>query len=148
MVVLASLAGVVIAGLVLVVSVQQANGTLIVATSSLIIGTELLDTTCRRPKIYACQNEQWGKPCRKFTALVGDCLDVPSDWNDNISSIKNQDKTVFYCSWYEHDNCEGQTCGNQEDAKLRDGNGFFNDRISLWSCSYQEVEEGPDGTIV
>lgn len=37
-----------------------------------------------------------------------------------------------------HADCQGQAYHNQEDAKLQDGNGFFNDRITSWSCEYAQ----------
>ncbi|KAK4205420.1 hypothetical protein QBC40DRAFT_162542 [Triangularia verruculosa] len=65
-------------------------------------------------------------------------LDVPSSYNDYISSIKNLDKGRFHCVWYEHGGCRGRSYSNQEDANLHDGNGFFSDRISSWRCNTKQ----------
>ncbi|KAF6824472.1 hypothetical protein CPLU01_10829 [Colletotrichum plurivorum] len=59
---------------------------------------------------------------------------VPSGWNDRISSIRNDSKSFYTCTWYLDAGCRGQSYANQEDANLADGNGRFNDSISSYSC--------------
>ncbi|EEU34500.1 uncharacterized protein NECHADRAFT_106577 [Fusarium vanettenii 77-13-4] len=54
--------------------------------------------------------------------------------NDRISSIKNQAKGSYKCTWYIGYNCNGKSYSNQEDANLADGDGAFNDSISSYSC--------------
>ncbi|KAI8648233.1 hypothetical protein NCS57_01491400 [Fusarium keratoplasticum] len=59
---------------------------------------------------------------------------LPKAWNDRISSIKNQAKSAYKCTWYIGYNCNGKSYSNQEDANLADGDGAFNDSISSYSC--------------
>ncbi|KAK4672251.1 hypothetical protein QC763_0001950 [Podospora pseudopauciseta] len=82
--------------------------------------------------VYTCHHTYWGAPCQPSASINNHLVNVPSDWNNVISSIRNQ--TAWSCTWYEHGNCEGRSYTNQEDAKLADGDGFFNDRISSWRC--------------
>ncbi|VBB79490.1 Putative protein of unknown function [Podospora comata] len=73
-------------------------------------------------------------------------LNVPGSYNDRISSIRNLDKNRFHCVWYEHSNCGGRSYGNQEDANLHDGNGFFSDRISSWRCNTRQFHTAAGGS--
>ncbi|KAK4654116.1 hypothetical protein QC762_401178 [Podospora pseudocomata] len=88
--------------------------------------------------VWACQNTNWGQPCRLLEGLAGQCIGIPGDWDNSISAIRNQDKGRFQCVWYEHYDCQGASYSNQEDAKLNDGNGFWNDRISSWRCNRKQ----------
>ncbi|KAK4194480.1 hypothetical protein QBC40DRAFT_302064 [Triangularia verruculosa] len=88
--------------------------------------------------VYACENLNWNLPCDTFSLTPGACLNVPSNWDNKISSIKNNNKNIYHCVWYDNQNCQGRSYSNQEDAKLNDGNGFFNDRISSWRCNTRQ----------
>ncbi|KAM7194853.1 hypothetical protein V8F33_007051 [Rhypophila sp. PSN 637] len=88
--------------------------------------------------VFACQNIRWGTPCTTFALAPGACTNVPSGWNDNISSIRNNDNGRFHCVWYEHGGCGGRSYSNPEDANLADGDGFFNDRISSIRCNFRQ----------
>ncbi|VBB71459.1 Putative protein of unknown function [Podospora comata] len=81
--------------------------------------------------VYACHHTYWG-PLPTLLQVLQSSSQCPSDWNDVISSIRNQ--AAWSCTWYEHGNCEGRSYTNQEDANLADGDGFFNDPISSWRC--------------
>ncbi|KAK4186786.1 hypothetical protein QBC35DRAFT_386412 [Podospora australis] len=84
--------------------------------------------------VYACQGSRWRGACRKLYVDVDECFNVHPDFNDNISSIKNEDTGRSRCMWFEDANCRGRYYKNQEDANLADGDGYFNDRISSISC--------------
>ncbi|KAK4654115.1 hypothetical protein QC762_401176 [Podospora pseudocomata] len=96
--------------------------------------------------VFACQNARWGNPCQTFGSNPGTCFNVPGSYNDRISSIRNLDKNRFHCVWYEHSNCGGRSYGNQEDANLHDGNGFFSDRISSWRCNTRQFRTAAGGS--
>ncbi|KAK4113367.1 hypothetical protein N656DRAFT_844295 [Canariomyces notabilis] len=86
-------------------------------------------------RVFACQNGDWNEPCRVFEFASGVCFNVPGDWNDKISSIRNLNPSAFRCLWYEHGNCGGSSYDNQEDANLNDWTGGWNDRITSWRCN-------------
>ncbi|KAK0672291.1 hypothetical protein QBC41DRAFT_299778 [Cercophora samala] len=98
---MSSLSGLVVFIAALLLSAHQASGTPILTTSLNTTGTELGGLTREHPRIYACQNEQWIEPCEEFTASVGECFNFATEWNDKVSSIKNQNKESFICYWYE-----------------------------------------------
>ncbi|KAF6805822.1 hypothetical protein CMUS01_08112 [Colletotrichum musicola] len=84
--------------------------------------------------IYFCSDIRWNGECRNHLIDLDKCTNVPSGWNDRISSIRNDSKSFYTCTWYLDAGCRGQSYGNQEDANLADGNGRFNDSISSYSC--------------
>ncbi|PGH27991.1 hypothetical protein AJ80_00246 [Polytolypa hystricis UAMH7299] len=84
--------------------------------------------------IYFCEHTYWNGACRNQLVTLDSCANVPSGWNDRISSIRNDSKTYYKCLWYLDANCKGGSYDNQEDANLADGNGRFNDSISSYSC--------------
>ncbi|KAK4197238.1 hypothetical protein QBC40DRAFT_257247 [Triangularia verruculosa] len=126
---MALLKGIAVLAAALILSIHQVDGSM--------AGTNILgdsDDGEDSAQIYACQNEQWGEPCQTFVSKVGECTNFDTEWNDKVSSIKNLNTEGTFCAWYKHVNYQGQWYNNQEDAKLQDGNGFFNDRITSWYC--------------
>ncbi|KAK4043825.1 hypothetical protein C8A01DRAFT_43380 [Parachaetomium inaequale] len=88
-----------------------------------------------RVEVHACEHTDWRGACQVFSSIAGSCFNVPSEWDNRISSIQNLQKSNFKCTWYQYGGCTGQSYDNQEDADLSDGNGAWNDRISSWNCS-------------
>ncbi|KAH7234270.1 hypothetical protein FSOLCH5_013594 [Fusarium solani] len=84
--------------------------------------------------IFYCSNIRWNGECRAVGVPLDTCHNLPKAWNDRISSIKNQAKSAYKCTWYIGYNCNGKSYSNQEDANLADGDGAFNDSISSYSC--------------
>ncbi|KAK4172177.1 hypothetical protein QBC36DRAFT_315083 [Triangularia setosa] len=62
-----------------------------------------------------------------FTLSAHKIVNVPSNWNDKLSSIKNNNKNVYQYIRIALEN-----------ANLGDGDGFFNDRISSWRCNTKQ----------
>ncbi|KAK3319884.1 hypothetical protein B0T19DRAFT_488114 [Cercophora scortea] len=87
--------------------------------------------------IYFCEHIRWNGACRNALVDLDRCTNVPDGWNDRISSIRNDSKSYYKCTWFIDGNCEGASYDNQEDANLADGNGKFNDAISSYSCRYK-----------
>ncbi|KAF2681002.1 hypothetical protein K458DRAFT_420920 [Lentithecium fluviatile CBS 122367] len=84
--------------------------------------------------IYMCKDIRWNGDCRNVLVNLDTCTNVPSGWNDVISSIRNDSRSNYKCTWYLNANCGGSSYDNQDDANLADGNGKFNDSISSYSC--------------
>ncbi|KAF5003164.1 hypothetical protein FDECE_10273 [Fusarium decemcellulare] len=84
--------------------------------------------------IFYCSNTRWNGECRTVLVPLNVCHNVPSAWNDRISSIRNNVKDRYTCTWYISYNCQGKGYSNQEDADLSDGDGKYNDSISSYSC--------------
>ncbi|KAM7187078.1 hypothetical protein V8F20_011146 [Naviculisporaceae sp. PSN 640] len=84
--------------------------------------------------ILGCEHIRWGAPCVYISSPAGACKDLPPEWNDKFSSVQRNSPSGT-CTWYEHPNCGGQGYGNQNDANLADGNGWWNDRISSFRCN-------------
>ncbi|KAK0665411.1 hypothetical protein QBC41DRAFT_379663 [Cercophora samala] len=84
--------------------------------------------------IFACTEARFTGECRMIPTPAGKCFNIDEAWNDEISSIQNLERDSFKCKWFEHVNCQGKEYKNQDDADLRDGNGFFDDRITSWLC--------------
>ncbi|KAK4654133.1 hypothetical protein QC762_401335 [Podospora pseudocomata] len=64
-------------------------------------------------------------------------INFPSNWDNKISAIKNNNKNALKCRWYLNRDCQGSSYDAQEDQKLNDGNGNFNDSISSWKCCHK-----------
>ncbi|KAM7202765.1 hypothetical protein V8F20_004279 [Naviculisporaceae sp. PSN 640] len=93
--------------------------------------------------VVACEHPEWQGYCWYPWIGNSNCYNVP-DWFDNqISSIRNANSGAYYCEWFEHYDCTGRHYDNQNDAKLQDGNGFFDDRISSLRCYFR----GPGGNM-
>ncbi|KAK0625929.1 hypothetical protein B0T14DRAFT_390766, partial [Immersiella caudata] len=60
--------------------------------------------------------------------------DIPSEFNDRFTSIRNLDKDKGKCTWFEHIGCTGRKYQTDDDQKLQDGNGVFNNFISSVIC--------------
>ncbi|KAL0939226.1 uncharacterized protein CTRU02_205836 [Colletotrichum truncatum] len=84
--------------------------------------------------VHMCEHIRWTGACRNQLVPLDSCRNVPAAWNDRISSIRNDSRLDYKCTWYIHSNCRGASYSNQNDANLRDGNGRFNDSISSFSC--------------
>ncbi|KEZ39135.1 hypothetical protein SAPIO_CDS10533 [Scedosporium apiospermum] len=99
-------------------------------------GTDISPLAVKASITY-CEHTNWNGQCETRLQPLTECYNLPSSWNDRISSIRNDSRSSYKCTWYEHGNCQGRSYDNQNDANLADGDGFFNDRISSWSCKYK-----------
>ncbi|KAK5656652.1 hypothetical protein OQA88_4632 [Cercophora sp. LCS_1] len=91
-----------------------------------------------KPRVTFCKDPQWQGGCYVQDSDWNVCYNLNGEWNDQASSVKAENtNSLDCCTWYEHGNCGGRAYTNQNDAKLQDGNGFFNDRISSWKCEYR-----------
>jgi hypothetical protein len=86
-------------------------------------------------QITYCTDIELRGNCYTPTVHLNHCHDVPGDFNDRISSFKNLDKGQGQCTWYEYGGCTGQKYKKDEDMKLHDGNGKFNDFITSVICT-------------
>ncbi|KAM7218545.1 hypothetical protein V8F06_006149 [Rhypophila decipiens] len=84
--------------------------------------------------IVACEHPEWQGRCWNHFVDSSNCVNVPWELDNQFSSIRNTNSGGYICVWYEHFNCEGSAYTNQHDAKLQDGSGFFDDRISSLRC--------------
>ncbi|KXX81183.1 hypothetical protein MMYC01_201587 [Madurella mycetomatis] len=100
-----------------------------------VVETKLVKARQNTVQVHVCEHIDWRGACRIFTSNAGACFNLPSEWNDRISSIQNLQSSNFHCVWWQHGGCTGEQYDNQEDADLADGNGAWNDRISSWRCS-------------
>ncbi|VBB79537.1 Putative protein of unknown function [Podospora comata] len=80
-------------------------------------------------RVFACEHIRSQGACVTFNAPIAQCFNVPAAWNDRISTIINQDRSLFRCVWF-----DGRSYANQVDDHLGDGDGYFNDRISSIRC--------------
>ncbi|KAI9791878.1 MAG: hypothetical protein M1816_003423 [Peltula sp. TS41687] len=88
-----------------------------------------------KASIFICSGIRWGGQCRNVLVRLNDCTNVPAGWNDRISSIRNDSRAEYKCTWYLDSHCNGQSYDNQDDADLKDGDGAFNGSISSWRCT-------------
>lgn len=137
-------------------------------------------TLVAQASIFMCKDTRWNGECQNvlvnlntcsefhplaspikshspsILTLLGRTANVPDGWNDQISSIRNDSRSNYRCTWYllvlhprlrlplrvqellinrfRNINCSGKSYANQDDANLADGNGQFNDSISSYSC--------------
>jgi hypothetical protein len=121
--------------------------TLLVAlvAQGLAVSATPIDTTAVEHKIaaradgqiYYCEHAKWKGTCRTVSVPLSECRNIHPDWNDRVSSIKNNQKGSTKCVWYREPNCKVTNTPaytNQEDANLADGNGNYNDSISSYEC--------------
>ncbi|KAK4676533.1 hypothetical protein QC764_401335 [Podospora pseudoanserina] len=86
--------------------------------------------------VYACEHINYLLGLNtKLTAHHE--INFTSNWDNKISDIKNNNKNALKCRWYVNRNCQGSSYHTQEDQKLNDGNGNFNDSISSWKCCHK-----------
>ncbi|KAK0617516.1 hypothetical protein B0T14DRAFT_434773 [Immersiella caudata] len=86
-------------------------------------------------QIQYCTDIELRGACNIPSVRLNQCHDVPGDFKDRISSFKNLNKNQRKCTWYEHFGCTGNSYKKDEDLKLHDGNGKFNDYISSVICA-------------
>ncbi|KAI5816156.1 hypothetical protein BZA77DRAFT_369136 [Pyronema omphalodes] len=90
--------------------------------------------------VYYCEDAFWGATCIYNIYNLAKCHNVPSEFNDKISSFGPDDGT--FCFVYEHENCKGA-------SKLLEYPGSdylsefgFNDRISAFAClTYKDLAQ-------
>ncbi|KAK4642879.1 hypothetical protein QC761_401335 [Podospora bellae-mahoneyi] len=82
--------------------------------------------------VFACEHIKWDVPCHIFELTPNNCY-------NKISAIKNNNKNAFKCRWYLNRDCQGSSYDTQEDQKLNDGNGNFNDSSALGSVATREA---------
>jgi len=51
-----------------------------------------------------------------------------------VGPLSHAHSHEWYLQWCRHPNCQGRSYANQNDAKLQDGDGYFDDRISSIRC--------------
>ncbi|KAK4207188.1 hypothetical protein QBC37DRAFT_380357 [Rhypophila decipiens] len=100
------------------------------------------------PWVLVCEHPNWEGRCAYLRARAGDCTNVPGDWNDIISSIRNDDANIFQCTWFEDIDCGGSSDDKQENDNLNNGDGYFNDRISSWNCERRDPRDKMDNEKV
>ncbi|KAK1996935.1 hypothetical protein LX36DRAFT_712017 [Colletotrichum falcatum] len=84
--------------------------------------------------VFMCEDKGYKGPCRTQRVETSFCYDVPVDMTDRISSIRNNDRDDYACTWYREFDCRGDSYRNQDDGNLGDGNGHFNDSIRSLDC--------------
>ncbi|KAM7188272.1 hypothetical protein V8F20_010649 [Naviculisporaceae sp. PSN 640] len=81
-----------------------------------------------------CEHPEFTGECITLGVTNNICTILPDHFNDRASSVENLSRPSWSCTWYEHTSCTGQAYTNQRDAKLNDGSGFFDDRITSFKC--------------
>ncbi|KAK2012047.1 hypothetical protein LZ32DRAFT_692148 [Colletotrichum eremochloae] len=84
--------------------------------------------------VFMCEDKDYNGQCLTQRVETSFCHNVPVDMIDRISSIRNNDRNDYTCTWYRELNCRGDTYRNQNDGNLADGNGHFNDSIRSLEC--------------
>ncbi|KAK1622331.1 hypothetical protein BDP81DRAFT_334403 [Colletotrichum phormii] len=84
--------------------------------------------------VFMCDDTRFRGRCRTDVIQTGSCYNVPADFVDRISSIRNNDRNRDNCIWYRERECRGESYRNQDDDNLADGNGRFNDAIRSYEC--------------
>ncbi|TFK42095.1 hypothetical protein BDQ12DRAFT_720102 [Crucibulum laeve] len=81
--------------------------------------------------LLICEHADMHGRCRTFTYTNGTCYNLPSDFNDVISSVAPQGDG-HNCTLWEDYNCTGQNVNVNRYMPALDN---FNDRASSFSCS-------------
>ncbi|KAM7182870.1 hypothetical protein V8F33_013962 [Rhypophila sp. PSN 637] len=52
--------------------------------------------------VLVCEHAKWEGRCAFLRSRAGQCTNVPGDWNDIISLVRNDDADIFRCKWFEY----------------------------------------------
>ena len=82
----------------------------------------------RDSTLYVCEHANWGGACATWGGLGNQvCYNVPSAWNDVISSTDTYGHT---CTFFEHAGCTG----DQSTVNGGVNWGYMNDKITSFRC--------------
>ncbi|KID84702.1 Beta/gamma crystallin [Metarhizium guizhouense ARSEF 977] len=95
------------------------------------------DAALRDPSVYFCKHVDFEPPCIYMAAPTGRCVNLPSAWNDEVSSLR-PDPQIESCRFFQHYNCQGPSFDASYPgySNLINDVPGFNDQISSFMCDY------------
>ncbi|KAK4450443.1 hypothetical protein QBC34DRAFT_379156 [Podospora aff. communis PSN243] len=84
--------------------------------------------------IKGCTDQKERGECLVVQIPLNNCYDIPSNFNDKFTSVRNLETGKGKCTWFEHIGCTGKKYQKDNDQNLQDGNAVFNNFISSVLC--------------
>ncbi|KAG8428358.1 hypothetical protein J3459_003991 [Metarhizium acridum] len=85
-----------------------------------------------RPGVLFCRDIGQAKPCLYMSCPADKCLDMPTGWNDQVSSLR-PDAHCGICTYYQDSSCKGGSFSSWT-SDLEDAPPGWNDKISSFKC--------------